>query len=261
MPQVIPTLKDRKITALVQRMLNKKGVTLKLGEKIENIEIKGNNSVSLTLGNGETLESEKVLVSIGRKINSDGIGLEEIGVKIEKGKIIVDEHLRTNIPHIYAIGDVTGGLLLAHKAMKEGEVAAEIIADSEIKMDYRVIPWAIFSTPEIASVGLTEEESKEQGIEVIIGEFLFAANGKAVAMNQTEGEIKIVGRKDTHELIGAQIIGPDASVMIAELALALEKKLSIEDIARTIHTHPTLAEATMEAAKAAIGEVVHMARR
>lgn len=261
MPQVIPTLKDRKITALVQRMLNKKGVTLKLGEKIENIEIKGNNSVGLTLGNGETLESEKVLVSIGRKINSDGIGLEELGVKIEKGKIIVDEHLRTNIPHIYAIGDVTGGLLLAHKAMKEGEVAAEVIADKEIKMDYRVIPWAIFSTPEIASVGLTEEESKEQDIEVITGEFLFAANGKAVAMNQTEGEIKIVGRKDTHELLGVQIIGPDASVMIAELALALEKKLSIEDIAHTIHTHPTLAEATMEAAKAAIGEVVHMARR
>jgi dihydrolipoamide dehydrogenase len=261
MPQVIPTLKDRKITALVQRMLNKKGITLKLGEKIENIEIKANNSVSLTLGNGETLESEKVLVSIGRKINSDGIGLEEIGIKTEKGKIIVDEYLRTNIPHIYAIGDVTGGLLLAHKAMKEGEVAAEVIADKEIKMDYRVIPWAIFSTPEIASVGLTEEESKEQGIEVITGEFLFAANGKAVAMNQTEGEIKIVGRKDTHELIGAQIIGPDASLIIAELALALEKKLSIEDIARTIHTHPTLAEATMEAAKAAIGEVVHMARR
>ncbi len=261
MPQVIPTLRDRRIASKVQRILNKKGVAVKLGEKIENIEIKGENYVSLTLGNGETLQSEKVLVSIGRNLNSEGIGLEELGVKTEKGKIIVDEYLRTNTPHIYAIGDVTDGLLLAHKAMKEGEIVAEIIAEKDVKIDYRVVPWVIFSSPEIATVGLTEEEAKEQDIDVLVGEFPFTANGKAVTMDSIDGEVKIIGRKDTHEMLGAQIVGPDASVMIAELALAVQHKLSIEDVAHTIHTHPTLTEATMEACKVAIGEVVHMVKR
>jgi len=261
MPQVIPTLRDRRIASKVQRILNKKGIAVKLGEKIENIEIKGENYVSLTLGNGETLQSEKVLVSIGRNLNSEGIGLEELGVKTEKGKIIVDEYLRTNTPHIYAIGDVTDGLLLAHKAMKEGEIVAEIIAEKDVKIDYRVVPWVIFSSPEIATVGLTEEEAKEQDIDVLVGEFPFTANGKAVTMDSIDGEVKIIGRKDTHEMLGAQIVGPDASVMIAELALAVQHKLSIEDVAHTIHTHPTLTEATMEACKVAIGEVVHMVKR
>ncbi len=260
MSQVVPTLKDKRLASLIQRIHNKKGINFKLGEKIENIEIKGENSVSLTLGNGEVIQSEKVLVSIGRKLNSDDIGLENIGVKTDRGRVVVDEYLRTNIPDVYAIGDVTGGLLLAHKAMKEGEVVAEIIAGKGSKMDYRVVPWVIFSTPEVASVGLTEEEAKEQGIDTIIGEFPFTANGKAVAMNSVEGEVKIVGKKDTHELIGAQIVGPDASVMISELALAVQHRLSIEDVAHTIHTHPTLAEATMESCNAAIGEVLHIVR-
>jgi dihydrolipoamide dehydrogenase len=260
MSQVVPTLKDKRLASLIQRIHNKKGINFKLGEKIENIEIKGENSVSLTLGNGEVIQSEKVLVSIGRKLNSDDIGLENIGVKTDRGRVVVDEYLRTNIPDVYAIGDVTGGLLLAHKAMKEGEVVAEIIAGKGSKMDYRVVPWVIFSTPEVASVGLTEEEAKEQGIDTIIGEFPFTANGKAVAMNSVEGEVKIVGKKDTHELIGAQIVGPDASVMISELALAVQRRLSIEDVAHTIHTHPTLAEATMESCNAAIGEVLHIVR-
>ena len=260
MPQVVPTLKDKRLASLIQRIHNKKGINFKLGEKIENIEIKGGNSVSLTFGNGEVIQSEKVLVSIGRKLNSDGIGLENIGVKTDRGRVVVDEYLRTNIPDVYAIGDVTGGLLLAHKAMKEGEVVAEIIAGKGSKMDYRVVPWAIFSIPEVASVGLTEEEAKEQSIDTIIGEFPFTANGKAVTMNSVEGEVKIVGKKDTHELIGAQIVGPDASVMISELALAVQHRLSIEDVAHTIHTHPTLAEATMESCNAAIGEVVHIVR-
>jgi len=260
MPQVVPILKDKRLASLIQRIHNKKGINFKLGEKIENIEIKGENSVSLTFGNGEVIQSEKVLVSIGRKLNSDGIGLENIGVKTDRGRVVVDEYLRTNIPDVYAIGDVTGGLLLAHKAMKEGEVVAEIIAGKGSKMDYRVVPWAIFSIPEVASVGLTEEEAKEQSIDTIIGEFPFTANGKAVTMNSVEGEVKIVGKKDTHELIGAQIVGPDASVMISELALAVQHRLSIEDVAHTIHTHPTLAEATMESCNAAIGEVVHIVR-
>ena len=261
MPQVVPTLKDKKFASMIQRLLEKRGVKILTDTKIENINIAKDGEVVSTLGNGEEIHTEKVLVSIGRKLNSDGIGLEKLGINKERARIVVDEHLRTNIPNIYAIGDVVGGLLLAHKAMKEGVTAAEIIAGMDKKMDYRVVPWAIFTTPEIASVGLTEEEAKEQGMDVITGEFPFTANGKAVSMNATDGEVKIVARKDTNEVIGAQIIGPEASVMIAELAIAVEKKLSLRDVADTIHTHPTLPEATMGAAKDALGEVIHMVRR
>jgi len=257
MPQVVPTLKDKKIATLLQRILNKKGIEIKTGSKIENIEIK-NGKVYSTLSTGETLESEKVLISIGRKLNSDNIGLENVGIKTENGRIIVDDSLRTNVENIYAIGDVIGGLLLAHKAMKEGEVVAEIIAGENKKMDYRVLPWAIFSTPEIASVGLTEEEAKEQGIEVLTGEFPFTANGKAVSMNSTDGMVKVVARKKDKVLIGAQIVGPEASIMIAELALAIKNNLTLNDIADTIHTHPTLPEVIMEAVKVPLGSVIHI---
>jgi len=257
MPQVVPTLKDKKIATLLQRILNKKGIEIKTGSKIENIEIK-NGKVYSILSTGETLESEKVLISIGRKLNSDNIGLENVGIKTENGRIIVDDSLRTNVENIYAIGDVIGGLLLAHKAMKEGEVVAEIIAGENKKMDYRVLPWAIFSTPEIASVGLTEEEAKEQGIEVLTGEFPFTANGKAVSMNSTDGMVKVVARKKDKVLIGAQIVGPEASIMIAELALAIKNNLTLDDIADTIHTHPTLPEVIMEAVKVPLGSVIHI---
>lgn len=257
MENVVPTLKDKKITNLIKRIYEKRGINFKLGVKIENIDIK-DNRVYLTLGNGEILETEKVLVSIGRKLNSDNIGLEKVGIQTDKGKIVVNEYLKTNVDHHYAIGDVVGGLLLAHKAMKEGEVVAEIIVGYDTKMDYRVVPWAIFTTPEIASVGITEEEAKENGIDVITGEFPFIANGKAVSMNSTDGIVKVVAKSDTKEIIGAQIVGPDASVMIAEVALAIKNKLTLKDISDTIHTHPTLSEAIMEATKVPLGEAIHI---
>ncbi|MGB9788478.1 dihydrolipoyl dehydrogenase [Dictyoglomus turgidum] len=257
MPQVVPTLKDKKVANYLQRILNKKGIEVKVGAKIESVEVK-DGKVYSTLSTGEVLESEKVLVSIGRKLNSDNIGLENIGVNVDRGRIVVDEYLRTNVKNVYAIGDVIGGLLLAHKAMKEGEVVAEIIAGENKKMDYRVVPWAIFSSPEIAACGLTEEEAKEQGIDVITGEFPFSANGKAVSMNATDGFVKVVARKEDKVIIGAQIIGPEASVMIAELALAIQNNLTLDDVADTIHTHPTLPEAIMEAVKVPLGSVVHI---
>ncbi|BAL80522.1 dihydrolipoyl dehydrogenase [Caldisericum exile] len=260
METVVPTLKDRKLTTLIQRIYQKRGIEFKLGQKIESIDVK-DDRVNLTLGNGEVLETEKVLVSIGRKLNSENIGLEKVGIQTDRGKIVVNEFLRTNIEHHYAIGDVVGGLLLAHKAMKEGEVVAEIIAGHETKMDYRVVPWAIFTTPEIASVGLTEEEAKNQGIDVITGEFPFTANGKAVSMNATDGTVKVVARSDTKEILGAQIIGPEASVMISELALAIKNRLTLKDVGDTIHTHPTLPEAVMEAVKVPLGEAVHIVVR
>ncbi len=260
MPQLIPTLKDKKVAGYLQRILNKKGIEVRVGTKIENVEIK-DGKVYSTLSTGEVLESEKVLVSIGRKLNSDNIGLENVGVKTENGRILVDEYLRTNIKNIYAIGDVIGGLLLAHKAMKEGEVVAEIIAGENKKMDYRVVPWVIFSSPEISACGLTEEEAKEQGIEVVTGEFPFTANGKAVSMNATDGFVKIVARKEDKVIIGAQIVGPEASIMIAELALAIKNNLKLDDVAETIHAHPTLPEAIMEAVKVPLGSVIHIVSR
>lgn len=260
LPQVVPTLKDKKIASTIQRILSKKGIVVKTGIKIENIEVK-DGKVYSTLGNGEVVETEKVLVSIGRKLNSDNIGLERVGIQTEKSRIIVDEYLRTNIPHFYAAGDVVGGLLLAHKSQKEGETVAEIIAGIDTKMDYRVIPWAIFSSPEIATVGLTEEEAKEKGIETTTGEFPFIANGKALSMNANDGFVKIVAKSGTKEIIGGQIVGPEASVMISEIALAVKMSLTLSDIGNTIHTHPTLPEAIMEAAKAALGEAVHIVNR
>jgi dihydrolipoamide dehydrogenase len=260
METVVPTLKDRKLTTLIQRIYQKKGIEFKLGVKIESIDAK-DGKVYLTLGNGEVLETEKVLVSIGRKLNSDNIGLEKVGIQTDRGRIVVNEYLETNVPHHYAIGDVVGGLLLAHKAMKEGEVVAEVIAEHNTKMDYRVVPWAIFTTPEIATVGLTEEEAKAQGIDVVTGEFPFTANGKAVSMNATDGLVKVVAKSDTKEIVGAQIVGPEASVMIAEIAIAVKNKLTLKDVADTIHTHPTLPEAVMEAVKVPLGEAVHIVVR
>ena len=257
MPQIIPTLKDKKIANLMQRILEKRGIDFKLGIKIEEIKNK-NGRVYLTLENGEVIETEKVLVSIGRKFNTENIGLENVGIKTEKERIVVDEYLRTNIPNHYAIGDVTGGLLLAHKAMKEGEVVAEIISGEDVKMDYRVIPWVIFSNPEIATVGSTEEEAKSMGISVVKGEFPFVANGKAVSINSTDGFVKIVADEKNHQIIGAQIIGYDASNLIGELTLAIKNNLKLEDISDTIHTHPTLSEAILEASKIPLGSVIHI---
>ncbi len=261
MPQVVPSLKDKKMAQLVERIMKKKGIKIKTGVKIENVEIRNDGHVVSSLSTGEEIETEKVLVSIGRKLNSDGIGLEKLGVNTEKGKIVVDNKLRTNIPNIYAIGDVIGGLLLAHKAQREGDVVAEIIAGRDINMDYTVVPWAIFSSPEIASVGLTADECEERGMEIITGSFPFSANGKAVSMNSVQGQVKLVARKDTESIVGAQIVGPEASVMIAELALAVQKGLTLHDVANTIHTHPTLPEAVMEAAKDGLGEVVHIYKK
>jgi dihydrolipoamide dehydrogenase len=261
MPQIIPALRDKKMAKLIQRILSKKGIDVITGTKVENIEIKEDGRVFSTLSSGKTIQNEKVLVSIGRKLNSEGIGLEDVGVKVENGRIIVNDKMQTNIPNIFAIGDVIGGLLLAHKAQREGIVAAEVISGLNTKMDYRVVPSAIFSSPEISAVGLTEEEAKEKGIEIITGEIPFASNGKALTMNETEGLVKVVAKKDTKEIIGAQIVGPDASVLIAELALSVEKNLTLMDVANTIHTHPTLPEVIMEAAKAALGEAIHKAKR
>lgn len=260
MPQIIPNLKDKKITSVLQRIFQKRGIEFKLGVKIEKLE-KKNGKVSVFLENGETIETKKVLVSIGRKFNTENIGLENVGIKKEKGRILVDEYLKTNVPHHYAIGDVIGGMLLAHKAMKEGEVLAEIISGKDIKMDYDVLPWVIFSHPEVATVGLTEEEANSLGISVVKGEFPFVANGKAVSSNSTDGFVKIVAKEDNHKILGTQIVGEGASNLIGELVIAIKNNLKLEDIANTIYVHPTLSEAVLEAAKVPLNSVIHIVKR
>lgn len=257
MPQLIPNLKDKKVATFIEKTLNKKGIKILTQRKIEKVEIK-NDKVYSILDNGDVLETNKVLISIGRKLNTDNIGIENLQINLQNGRVIVDEYLRTNVENIYAIGDIVGGQLFAHKAFKEGEVVAEVISGKDVKINYDVVPWVIFSKPEIASCGLTEDEAKEKGIEVITGEFPFIANGKAVSMNETEGFVKLIGRRDNGKIIGGQIVGPEASNLIAEIALAIKNGLTLKDIGDTIHSHPTLPEVVMEAAKASLGEAIHI---
>ncbi len=254
MHQILPGLKERRIKSVLERNLKKKGVDIKTGVKIENIE-KVNGKVFSTLSNGEKIENEKVLLCVGRKLNSESIGCENVGVKTDSGRIVVNNEMRTNVPNIYAVGDVTGGLMLAHKAMREGIVASEVIAGLETVTDYSVVPSVVFSSPEIAWVGLTEDEAKEKGIKTVTGEFLFAANGKALCNNETDGKVKIVS--DGKKIIGGQIIGANASTMIMEIALAMKKKASMSDLADLVHPHPTFSEIINEACRDGIGEGIH----
>jgi dihydrolipoamide dehydrogenase len=205
----------------------------------------------------KTFDVDWVLSTVGRKPNSDGIGLEAIGVKVEKGFVVVDEKRRTNVPHVYAIGDVAGQPMLAHKASREGIVAAEVIAGLPSAADYRVVPAVIFTDPEVGSVGMSEEQAKAAGFEPIVGKFPFSVNGRALSLGETAGLCKIVADKKTDLVLGVHIVGPEASNLIAEATLAIEMGARVEDIAATIHAHPTLAEVMMEAAEAVHGKAIH----
>ncbi|GIM47251.1 dihydrolipoyl dehydrogenase [Collibacillus ludicampi] len=207
----------------------------------------------------QRLTADYVLVTVGRRPNTDNLGLDAIGVKLnERGYVVVDKQGRTNIPNIYAIGDIVAGPALAHKASYEGKVAAEAIAGLPSEVDYRAIPAVVFCDPEIASVGLTEEEAKKQGLKVKTGKFPFAANGRALSINQADGFVKVVAEEGTDVVLGVQIVGPAASNLIAEAGLAIEMGATLEDIALTIHAHPTLGEVTMEAAEVALGHGIHI---
>jgi dihydrolipoamide dehydrogenase len=212
-------------------------------------------------GKDQTIEADKVLVAVGRRPNSEGLGLEEIGVKIERGFVPVDRQLRTNVPGVYAIGDVAGQPMLAHKASHEAEVVAEVIAGHKAEMDVRVIPAVIFSDPEVASAGVTAEEAQKRGRTVKVGKFPFAALGRAIANADTDGFVKIIVDAETTEVLGLHVVGNDAGNIIAEAALAIEMGALADDISLTIHAHPTLPEAIMEAAKASLGEAIHIQNR
>ena len=200
-------------------------------------------------------------MAVGRRPNSEGLGLEEIGVKIERGFVPVDRQLRTNVPGIYAIGDVAGQPMLAHKASHEAEVVAEVIAGHKAEMDVRAIPSVIFSDPEVASAGISAEEATKKGRAVKVGKFPFAALGRAIANADTDGFVKVVIDADSKEVLGIHVVGNGASDVIAEAALAIEMGALADDLSLTIHAHPTLPEAIMEAAKASLGEAIHIVNR
>ncbi len=260
--RLVPTM-DGEVATAFQKILGKLGMKFKLATKVVSAK-KHDKGVSLQLeaakgGGSETLEADVVLVAVGRRANTEQLGLAEIGVTLdERGRVKTDGHFATTIPGIYAIGDVIAGPMLAHKAEEEGVALAEILAGQAGHVNYGAIPGVVYTWPEVASVGKTEEELKADGIAYKIGKFPFMANGRARAMGDTDGFVKLLSDKTTDRLLGAHIIGPDAGTMIAELVLAMEFGASAEDVARTSHAHPSLNEAIKEAALAVDGRALHI---
>jgi dihydrolipoamide dehydrogenase len=264
--EALPTIlagNDPEIIQLVARKLKKLGVEVMTGAKAKSwTEASGRAAVTLDVGGRDvTLEADKVLIAVGRRPNTEGIGLEQVGVKIEKGFIPVDKRLRTNVPGIYAIGDVAGQPMLAHKASKEAEVAAEVIAGHRAEFDVRCIPAVIFTDPEVASAGITADEAEKRGLKVKVGKFPFVALGRAIANADTDGFVKVVIDAQSKEVLGIHVVGNGAGDVIAEAALAIEMGALADDLSLTIHAHPTLPEAIMEAAKASLGEAIHIQNR
>ncbi len=252
---------DKAMVQMIARLLKKQGITIYTSAMATSADIQGDRvTVKAEIGGKtEVFEVDAVLVSVGRRPNSDELGLEAIGVeRTERGFIKVNQQQQTSIPHIYAIGDVVGEPMLAHKAYHEAKVAAEAIAGMPSATDYKAMPFVIFSDPEMASVGLTKDAAKEQGIEVVTARFPFQANGRALSLNKPDGFVHIVADKTTQHVLGVQIVGPEASTMIAEAALAIEMGTTLEDLSLTVHPHPTLSEAVAEAAEVALGRGIHM---
>ena len=254
---------DAEIAKSLQRVLQKQGIAFRLGTKVVSAKT-GNKGVALALepaqgGAREELTADVVLVAVGRRPYTDGLGLEAVGVALdEKKRVRVDAQFRTNVAGIYAIGDVIAGAMLAHKAEDEGSAVAEIIAGQKPHIDYDAVPAVIYTQPEVASVGKSEEDLKAAGVAYSVGKFPFTANPRARCNADTEGFVKILADAKTDRMLGAHIIGADAGTMIAELALAMEYGASSEDIARTSHAHPTLPEAVKEAALAVAKRAIHI---
>ena len=259
MDQLLPGT-DPDVVRVVHRKLEGKGAKVYVKSKVLHIAKKGSEAeVEVETPDGKiTVEVDKVLVSVGRRPRTEKLNLQGIGVKTDpRGYIITDEKMQTNVPGVYAIGDVRGPPLLAHKASKEGIVAAECIAGMPSAADWKVIPDAVFCDPEVASVGLTEAKAIEAGYKVKRSRFQFAALGRALTAGEPEGFVKIISNEQDGLVLGVQIVGPEASDLISEAALAMEMGATVEDIALTIHPHPTLPEAIMEASELAAGRPIH----
>jgi len=254
---------DAEIAKTFERVLGKQGIKFRLSTKVTGA-VRGNDGVTLTVepakgGEAEQIKADVVLVAIGRRAYTEHLGLQEAGVTLDdRGRVQVDAHYATNVTGIYAIGDVIAGPMLAHKAEEEGVALAERIAGQAGHVNYDVIPGVVYTWPEVASIGRTEDDLKRQGVAYKIGKFPFTANARARAMGSTDGFVKLLADKETDRLLGAHIIGPDAGTLIAELATAMEFGASSEDVARTCHAHPSLSEAVKEAAMAVDGRALHI---
>lgn len=252
--RILP-VEDRELSTRLQKSFKKRGIGVHTSTTVASID-KAGNGARVTLSNGDVLEADIVLMSVGRRYHSGLVA--DIGVEVgDRGAISTDERMQTNIPGVYAIGDVVGRSMLAHGATAEGIVAAENAAGGDRRMDYRVLPACTFTAPEVASVGLTEEAAIDAGYDVRCGRFDFAASGRALTMGETEGLTKIVADAATDEILGVHIMGPEAGELIASAAMAMQLEATVEEIAHTIHTHPTLAETLMEAAEDYYGISIH----
>jgi len=256
LPRILST-EDEEVSRVIHKVFRQKGINIITNSKVENYKKNGKNFIC-TISDGSKITADKILISIGRKPNSTGIGLEKAGIEVgSEGYIKVDSRLKTNIDGIYAVGDVIGGLQLAHVASEEGKVAAENIAGKTREMRYDVIPWAVFTSPEIGTVGLNEKQASEKNIKVCCGVFPFSSSAKAYITGEIEGFIKIVTNHETGEILGAQMVGPGASDLVHEVAVAMKGELLVDDLASTVHSHPTLSEAVMEAAEDCFGVATH----
>ncbi|MCK4401812.1 dihydrolipoyl dehydrogenase [bacterium] len=246
MDHILPE-EDNEIAGQLENIFKKRGIEIFTQTKVNKVE-KRDSSANVYLSGDKTFEVDRVLVAVGRSSNISGIGLEENQIKLDKNRILVNEYMQTNIPHIYAIGDITPGSMLAHVASKEGIVAVEHIMGMDSKMDYKVIPSCVYTDPEAARVGLTEQKAKETH-EIKIGRFPLMASGKAMCIGETEGLVKIIADKNTDEILGVRMIASHATELIAECVLAMKAECTYKELAETIHAHPTMSEAVMEAAE------------
>ncbi len=259
LPRALP-LEDEEVSAVVARNFKRQKIKLLTDTRLEGLEMTdGGVRVRVTNKKGEQiLEAERVLVAIGIQPNSDNLGLDAAGVRVERGFVPVDDEMRTNVPGVYAIGDVTGKLALAHVASAQGIVAAECIAGAETRrLDYEAMPRCTYCQPQVASFGLSEAQAAERGHEFKVGKFFFLANGKALALDDRDGFVKILAEVNSGEILGAHMVGPEVTELLPELVLARTWELTPEEIARAVHAHPTLSEALMEAAHGVFGKAIH----
>jgi len=260
LPQIVP-FADRQIARTLDRALKAQGMTIRTHTRVSAATV-GTDGVEVTLlgpkQSTETASFDTVLVAVGRRPYHEGLGLDRVGVTLdEQGRVAVNEGLQTSVPGVFAIGDLTRGPMLAHRAEEEGVAVAERMAGLPGKVNHTIMPGVVYTTPELAQVGLTEEQARQDKLDYKLGRFSFRANGRALAAGQVDGLVKILAERSTDRVVGVHILGPHASELIAEVVLAMEFSASAEDIARTIHAHPTLAEAVKEAALAVDGRAIH----
>jgi len=258
MDRILPQ-EDKRISLMMKQILQKRGINIFTDTRLEEITDYEKDGLTARLDNGERISTEKMLVCVGRSPYTEGLGLENLDLRLDqKGNITVNERMQASEGRVYAIGDVVGGYLLAHVAFEEGIVAAENALGLDSKINYTSIPNCIFTSPQIGTVGLTLDKAREEGIETKIGRFPFSASGKAQALGEIDGFVQLVVEEEDGRILGGQIIGPHAADLVHEISLAIRWELTVDEIGSTVHAHPTLSEAIMEAAKKAQGKPIHL---